>query len=183
MNEDQLIRNWHARAADEDYFSRFIFEYLAFIAILRKKRFLATSDDRSAIQSLKQDEDMKNGYFLDIENNSNLKNSWRLIISELETKSLGNVSGNSTNAEELKWWNCSHSQLNSQTELEKNQTKGKVSSLQDWVNMVEFWHSIRNNLFHAGKDPQDGRDQFLVEHGYKTLRPLIERLLDEEGIF
>ena len=47
---------------------------------------------------------------------------------------------------------------------------GVIHDLKDWENMVEFWYSIRNNLFHGAKNPQDERDQFLIENGYKTLR-------------
>jgi hypothetical protein len=44
-----------------------------------------------------------------------------------------------------------------------------VRSLSDWGNMVEFWYSVRNNLFHGTKDPNIKRDCFLVEHAYRTL--------------
>ena len=40
--------------------------------------------------------------------------------------------------------------------------------------MVEFWYSIRNNLFHGTKDPEVERDRKLVEFGYKTLSSLME---------
>lgn len=181
MDDNQLIRNWHARAADEDYFSKFIFEYLAFIAILKKKKFPNAAKDRQAIQFLKQDTQIRDMYFLEIDNNTNYKNSWNLIISELKTIRLGNVSNNITEVEEIKYWNCPHSELNQQTDVEKSQVKGEIHSLEDWGNMVEFWYSIRSNLFHGGKDPQSSRDQFLVEHGYKTLRPLIEILIEKEN--
>ena len=59
--------------------------------------------------------------------------------------------------------------------------QGKIRDLNDWENMVEFWHSIRNNLFHGSKNPQDDRDQLLIENGYKTLSPLVGILLENTG--
>jgi len=43
--------------------------------------------------------------------------------------------------------------------------------------MVEYWYSVRNNLFHGGKTPNIGRDAFLVEHAFLTLRALVENEL------
>ena len=71
----------------------------------------------------------------------------------------------------------SHNRLEEQTEEEKRKLKGVIHSLKDWENIVEFWHSIRNNLFHGAKDPEKERDQFAVKYGYKTLKELIEMLL------
>jgi len=48
-------------------------------------------------------------------------------------------------------------------------------------NMVEFWHSIRNNLFHGAKNPENERDQFAVKYGYRTLNELMEIMLNEEN--
>jgi hypothetical protein len=47
--------------------------------------------------------------------------------------------------------------------------------------MIEFWRTVRDNLFHGSKDPESERDQLIVEHGYKTLRPLVEIFLSDEG--
>lgn len=82
--------------------------------------------------------------------------------------------------EEVKWWNCSHNSLNELTEAEKSKAKGVIHSLTDWENMVEFWYSVRNNLFHGAKNPESDRDQFAVEYGYKTLRALMEIFLNED---
>ena len=59
---------------------------------------------------------------------------------------------------------------------------GCIRDDKDWENMVEFIYVVRNNLFHGGKDPEDERDQYFVEHAYKLLRPLVEILLNEIGI-
>lgn len=58
---------------------------------------------------------------------------------------------------------------------EDERPKGRVLSLDDWPNMVEFWYSVRNNLFHGGKEPNIERDVFLVEHAHFTLRQLMDR--------
>lgn len=133
--------------------------------------------DRNAIQQLKRD-DVKHEYLEFVEHNSELRDSWRRIEAELDRSPLGKVSG-SDSVEEIKWWNCSRDHLNQQTPADRSKPRGVLRSLKDWENMVEFWHSIRSNLFHGGKDPERERDQFLVEFGYKTLRKLMTILLGE----
>jgi hypothetical protein len=185
MEYDRLIRNWHGKASEEDYFSKFVFEYLSFIAFLRKKKFTDCRTDRDAIQHLKRDERIKTNYLERIRNRNNrqLKKAWEKIIKELNQFRLANASGNSGEVEEIRWWNCSHLQVQNQTEEERSKVKGVIHSLDDWENMVEFWSAIRNNLFHGAKDPQEERDKLAVENGYKALRELVEILLaDEQNI-
>ena len=56
-NYMDLIGGWHKKAAEGgDYFSRFVFEYLAFIAHLRSNIFYSLTSDRGVIQSLKCDD-------------------------------------------------------------------------------------------------------------------------------
>ena len=62
MNYNQLIKNWHNKAARKDYFSKFVFEYLAFIAYIKTQLFNDVESDRNAIQKLKQDQRIKNDY-------------------------------------------------------------------------------------------------------------------------
>lgn len=180
MDYKDLIKNWHNKASDEDYFSKFVFEYLAFIAHLKTQLFHSDDTDRNAIQKLKQKSTIKNDYLNRIQAKSSLSGDWNRIKIELESGRLGNLSRNLTNIEEFKWWNCSHNRLEQQTEEEKSKLKGLIHSFNDWENMVEFWHSIRNNLFHGAKDPEKERDQFVVKYGYKTLKELIEMLLHDE---
>lgn len=191
VNYNQLIKNWHNKeTSNDEYFSKFVFEYLAFIAHLRTHRYPESDKDRTALQNLKQDSDLKTKY-LDKLNQSE-KNSWDILINEFKTNGrFGNASG-LKGIEELKWWNhiCSikHNCLDQSsgcgnlpdgyTEFDVNM-KGIIFSEEDWPNMIEFWSAVRNNLFHGSKDPERPRDQLLVEHGYKTLYPLVEILISD----
>ncbi|WP_100182695.1 hypothetical protein [Candidatus Nitrosotenuis aquarius] len=178
MNYEQLIIKWHNKAQNEnDDFSRFVFEYLSFIAQVKTKFFPSTEMDRNAIQKLKQYQTLKTTYLQDIQQNSDLRNSWKRIQEELTEKPLTNETGESS---EIKWWNCKYDQLDNQTEKDTRKQKGIIHSLDDWENMVEFWYSVRNNLFHAYKDPEDDRDQFLVKYGYLTLSKLMSIILNGE---
>jgi len=180
MDYKDLIKNWHNKASDEDYFSKYVFEYLAFIAILKTQLFHGNDTDRNTIQKLKQNSSIKNDYLNRIQAKSSLYRNWERIKIELDSGRLGNLSRNLNNVEEFKWWNCSHNRLEQQTEEEKSKLKGVIHSFRDWENIVEFWVSIRNNLFHGAKDPEKERDQFVVKYGYKTLKELIEMLLYDE---
>jgi len=186
MDYDGLIRNWHTRAGEEDYFSKFVFEYLAFIAYVKTKLYFSrdserTVTDRNAIQQLKRDADKKRSYLDRIHGHLELRKAWEKIKNELDHAPLGNVSRASEYVEEIKWWNCSHANLNEKTPKEESKISGVLHSLDDWENMIEFWYSIRNNLFHGGKDPEKERDQLAVEFGYKTLRELVTMLLYESA--
>jgi hypothetical protein len=175
MNLRRLIRNWHIKATkEEDYFSKFVFEYLAFIAHVKTQLYLDVRLDRDAIQRLKQDENLKERYLLQIQSNPQLKNDWQHIKNILDSVPLGNASMNASDVKEIEWWNCAYNNLCQRTNEEKQKTKGVIYSLEDWENMVEFWYSVRNNLFHGTKNPESERDQFAVEYSYRTLRELVE---------
>lgn len=103
--------------------------------------------------------------------------AWQKIIDELTMARLGKVSENDDSIDEIKWFNCSHKEMNQKSSDEEQKILGIIHDMEDWENMVEFWHSIRNNLFHGGKDNQDKRDRLLVKNGYKTLKPLMAILL------
>lgn len=179
MNYNQLIRNWHTKASEEDYFSKFVFEYLAFIAHLKTQLFDSADSDRTAIQKLKQNTTIRDRYLARIESNAKFRQNWQHIKDTLDRVRLGNASRNLNTVEEIKWWNCSHDELQQQTTDEKAKLKGVIHSLEDWENMVEFWHSVRNNLFHGAKNPENERDQFAVKYGYLTLQELMEIMLNE----
>lgn len=178
MNIDNLIRNWHIKASNDDYFSKFIFEYLAFIAFLKKKKFINTKLDREAIQKLKRDNKTKEQYFSELSSNNVATRAWNKIIKELNNVRLGNISRNGDGDEEIKWWNYFYDQLNSKTTTDDKKISGVIHNTKDWENMIEFWYSIRNNLFHGGKNPQDTRDLLVIENGYKTLKPLMAIFLN-----
>lgn len=180
MNFDELIKNWHIKASEEDYYSKFVFEYLAFIAFLKKKKFNDSKNDRQAIQLLKQDINIKESY-LKRAKKSPAKLAWEKIMDELNKARLGNISGSGHEVVEIKWWNCSHLDLANQKEEEKKKIKGVIQDFDDWENMVEYWYSIRNNLFHGGKDPAGKRNKLLVENAYITLRTLVKLLLENES--
>jgi len=182
MNYDQLIKNWHLKASDEDYFSKYVFEYLAFIAFLKRKRFTDATSDRNAIQRLKQDQSLKHLYLQKVEGSQDVKRAWQNIKNELDRVRLGNVSQGDGEVEEIKWWNYSGEHLDGQSQAEQQKIKGVIHGLDDWENMVEFWYSIRNNLFHGAKNPQDDRDRLLVENGYKSLSGLVATLIHEENL-
>ena len=165
-----LIRAWHERAAEGDCFARFVFEYLSFIAHIKYNIFYDASSDRNAIQRLKQDQRIGYNYLEKIKEEPELSEAWNKIIEELKEIPLHNSSIDSDNPEIDKWWNTSEYTPNG----EDDQPKGRVSSLDDWQNMVEFWYGVRNNLFHGGKNPNMKRDIFLVEHAFITLRPLMD---------
>lgn len=84
-------------------------------------------------------------------------NDWKAVIRELKREPLHNTSLDFDNPEIGDYWQGDPA------------TRGRVLSVVDWGNMVEFWHEVRNNLFHGGKDPSIKRDCFLVEYAYKTI--------------
>ena len=179
MDYNQLIRNWHTKAADEDFFSKYVFEYLAFIGFLKRVKFINQNGDSNAVRELKNDTHNMGTYLEKIEQTPELKEAWGKIIHELDARPLGEVDENNGDVHTIWYWSCSCENINNP----KNhicEEQGKIRGLHDWKNMVEFWHSIRNNLFHGSKDPHDERDQLLVENGYKTLHPLVEILLSDE---
>lgn len=174
MDLDLLIKNWHLMTGGDDYFSKYTFQYLAFIAFVKKKKFTNTRTDREAIQKLKRDIDIKEAYLQILQRNSEAMHAWEIVIKELNNAHLGNTNWNGVGEEDLRWWNCSNNHFNQKNSEDNEMTSGIVHNLSDWRNMVEFWYSIRNNLFHGGKNPQDDRDMLFVENGYKTLYPLVE---------
>ena len=164
-----LIEAWHTNASHGDTFSRFVFQYLAFIAHLKHQLFFDARTDREAIQRLKRDNKIRDIYLKLLNADNDLQKYWNEIITELSSKPLYNSSSDPDYPTIDKWWDCSGNQPHENNEKDK----GKVHELGDWQNMVEYWYSIRNNLFHGGKSPNSGRDAFLVEHAYQTLRPLV----------
>lgn len=166
-NYKSLIAGWHEKAAaDADYFSRFVFEYLAFIAHLKNNVYFTERKDRDAIQALKRDLRRGELYVQAVQSSKDLLQVAESLINELQRNPLHNSSLDLDNPEIDKWWNCSLQRL---PRNDDGQPRGIIRSPVDWENTVEFWYSVRNNLFHGGKSPDIKRDVFLVEHAYKTL--------------
>ena len=169
-NYKSLILGWHEKASEGDHFSRFVFEYLAFIAHLKNNVFFAAQSDRNAIQALKRDQVRRDIYVAKVKSDKSLQNTYEQLIKELRRSPLHNSSQDLDNPGIDKWWNCNEMRPHLYDPLEK----GIIRSGDDWENSVEFWYSVRNNLFHGGKNPKVQRDLFLVVHAYKTLKAFME---------
>ncbi|MEA2701991.1 MAG: hypothetical protein QOE22_700 [Candidatus Parcubacteria bacterium] len=173
MDFEQLIRSWHAQAGSEDYFSKYVFEYLAFIAYLKRIKFTNRVTDSSAIRALKYDAEVRNMYLDLVARDNHLQQSWQSIKNELDERPLGELDKNTDDVHAIWYWDCDCQNVQDQESHFCDQ-QGRIRNLEDWRNMIEFWHSIRNNLFHGGKNPDDERDQLLIKAGFETLRSLME---------
>lgn len=167
-----LIKNWHEKAK-EDYFSRYIFEYLAFEAFLKKYKYsedeirkrAGNTKERSYIQNLKNDAPYVDRWKSLLQKNGNLNKLMRELISFLNNEPFMLTTN---------WWNClsfDHGQCS------PNNPKGVLVHEEDFGNIVEFWYQVRNNLFHAGKNPDNKRDEDLVMYAYNTLSVFMEEVL------
>lgn len=174
---DELIIAWHKKAMRGDYFSKYVFECIAFTAYIKSNLTLTADTDRQSIQKLKSDQRLRDDYLHTIASSPGLGEAWTAVIEELDTRPLHNSSRDYDNPEIDNWWNKPPETMYE----ERQDGKGVVYSLMDWGNMVEFWYSVRNNLFHGGKEPSIARDQFLVEHAFKTLYQFMRRRVDELG--
>ena len=169
-NYRDLILGWHEKAKDGDPFSRFVFEYLAFIAHLKNNVFFDEPTDRKAIQALKRDAARRGWYLDQVRAEGELFEMWSSLSEKLKAEPLLNSSKDLDYPEIDKWWNC----CDTQPDLTDVAPRGMIRSLDDWENMVELWYAIRNNLFHGGKNPNVSRDCFLVEHAYATLKAFMD---------
>ena len=167
----ELILGWHQKATNEgDYFSRFVFEYLAFIAHLKNNLYFEQTSDRNVIQSLKRDRIRQAWYTRRTKSDKQLLRAVQNLLKELKEHPLHNSSFDLVNPEIDKWWNS----IGPHPSTDETIPKGLIRSEDDRENLVEFWYSVRNNLFHGGKNPNVRRDCFLVEHAYKTLKVFME---------
>jgi hypothetical protein len=176
-----LIKNWHIKASEEDYFSRFMFEYMAFIAYLRTQwkteadiKSLKKNDgkvtDRDYIQALKQDE-YCDSFWVDVSlrepKDKKLNQALIALIDFLKNEPLV--------ISDERWWNFSGFDINKKTTTKRH--AGSINGKGDFENLVEFWYSIRNNLFHGEKNPSIQRDKELVRLGFLTLSFFVENIL------
>ncbi len=172
MVDISLIKNWHEKAK-EDYFSRYIFEYLAFEAFLKKYKYnedeiyqkAGNTKERSYIQNIKNDTYYTNTWQSLVNSNSDLKKIVRELIVFLRNEPL---------VSDVNWWGCISFDYG---QCPTNNPKGIIVNEDDFVNIVEFWYQVRNNLFHAGKNPDNKRDERLVTYAYITLSVFFEEVL------
>jgi len=185
LNYKERIISWYNKTKEfeGDYFIQYYIEYLAFLCYIKILKFKYVQTDRKAIQKLKQNSEIKESYLERINNNKELKKDWNKIIERLDKEPLNNVFGYNEEIIKIKWWDCSDNNNPKIKDYEDDIVKdGKIHNLKDWINMVEFWYSIRCNLFHGVKDLQKERDEFLVKYGYKTLNELLKIFLDQINI-
>jgi len=172
MSDISLIKNWHEKAK-EDFFSRYIFEYLAFEAFLKKYKYTeyeiiqkaGNTKERSYIQNLKHEKDYNESWITLVARNIELRRIVIELITFLQSEPL---------ASDSNWWNCTSLIY---TQCKSINNKGVILNEDDFVNVVEFWYQVRNNLFHAGKNPNNKRDEKLVTFAYSTLSIFFEEIL------
>lgn len=184
MNESEkyysLIKSWHTKASEEDYFSKFMFQYLAFVAFLRTQWKTESEiremkgnggkvTDRDYIQALKQDGHISD-FWVDLTLRSTKDKEMVKILNglvdflKLEPLRLDD-----------RWWNFTGFDLNQRPNTRKR--SGVLHSVGDVDNLIEFWCSVRNNLFHGDKNPSLKRDQELVRYAFLTLHFFVENIL------
>lgn len=155
VDYDKLIYSWYQRANFEDYFSKFVFMYLAFAAFLKKKKFPHCARDRDAIEELKKDKKIKEKFY----------NFYVNINRQLYVRIEGLV-------RELK-----ERPLRNETDGQTRQVV--IQSVEDWENIIEFIYTVRNNLFHGEKSPEDARDYFMVQYAYELISPIVSVCIRE----
>lgn len=170
MSYDELlnrVNSWHDRAnqEEEDYFVKFIFDYLAFAALICYKNY-GNKTDRQLIQKLKRSEQIKRKYYK-IANKKVIED----LIKELEANPLTNETYKD------KYWDCDLDQC----PHERSSNDGKIKSVDDFKNIVEFIYRARNNLFHGKKGIDYGRDSKIVKYGFYLLNPLVDILIESKG--
>jgi len=176
-----LIKNWHAKASEEDYFSKFMFEYLAFIAYLRTqwrteqevrsiKRNGRRVTDRDYIQALKQDQNFSD-FWIDLTLRSTKDKDLVKVLTGLASFLKREPLRSSNDL----WWNFDGFDLNRRPVTSKR--AGIIHNVGDLKNLIEFWYSVRNNLFHGDKNPSLGRDRELVRFAFLTLHFFVENVL------
>ena len=157
-NYNRLIYSWYKKSVVEDYFSKFIFLDLSFIALLRKRFFVFSKTDGEAIASLKKAEKIKLIYFDFLKRDRQIETTFEALIRELNKEPLKNVSRNNRESPSI-----------------------QIKDKEDWDNLIEFIYTVRNNLFHGEKDPESFRDSTMVYYAYSLLKPLVEILISYEA--
>lgn len=156
---NELINEWFYRSEKEkDYFTKFIFLFISFIAFLSRRYEMIEHDCRKK-NDLKLRNDVKNYYIDQINKDHSLKKSITDLVVYLDKEPIRNITRNSDP------WD------------------GKLTNIYDWENLVEYWFMVRNNLFHGHKCFGFERDKKLVEFAYKTLHPLMKNFVTHELVW
>lgn len=159
------VESWHERAQnEEDPFVKFIFDYLAFVAVINQ-RYPNERTDRQKIQALKRDGTIKSCYLDKINENQVQK-----IIKTLNKNPIKNVTRRNT------YWNCDKAR-----DCHNKENDGKINSSGDFINMVEFIYRARNNLFHGKKGYKIDRDALIMKYGFIFINPLVDVIITSEG--
>ena len=149
----KVIIKWHEKAhKEQDDFIKFIVEYISFNALLNKR--MGIQSDRQHIQDLKENEMLKRLY-LDHMKEPQIRD----LMGYLNEDPIINV----TRPNDQFW-------------------DGRLQSVEDYRNIIEFIYRARNNLFHGHKRLDYERDLEIIQYGYKFLRPLMEIILNQENI-
>ncbi len=172
MNDVSLIKNWHEKAK-EDYFSRYTFQYLAFEAFLKKykyeegeiQRLAGNKKERAYIQTVKNEYSYITAWAELVAENLDFRKKVTELVVILKKNPM--TSGDA-------WWGCMDYDCNNNEAIVQ---KGAIQSEDDFGDMVEFWYQVRNNFFHANKNPNDKRDEILVAYAQQTLGMFMETVL------
>lgn len=157
MTYHELINQWFNRAiTEDDYFTKYIFLYIAFTAFLTQR--WGGVSDRDKINRVKEDVDAKEYYLRLIEEKEDLHDVLLRLVRELRRRPVRNI----TRPNDTNWQG----------------RDGVLRDKRDWENLVEFWYRVRNNLFHGHKAPEFARDRRLVEYAYSTLMPFMRNFID-----
>lgn len=160
------VSDWHDRASEEgDYFVKFIFDYLAFIALICYNNY-GNKRDRILIQELKRNGQIRYEYYSIVDTEK--------INEIIDILSYDPITNETNNMD--KWWDCD---LNSCSN-EISSTDGIIHSVDDFQNILEFIYRVRNNLFHGKKGINFGRDSLIVEYGFYLINPLVEVLIESK---
>jgi hypothetical protein len=125
---------------------------------LRKKKYPESTTDRQAIESLKTNDKMRDRYFERMKMDRHLQVEWEALVKELNNTPLVNETlGNNYH----------------------NRWDGKIRDTNDWGSIVEFWYTVRNNLFHGTKSPEVFRDKSMVMYAYKTIKDMVDIFISE----
>jgi hypothetical protein len=161
-----FIKVWHTKAMEEDYFSKYTFEYMAFIAFIKTQLYPNLSThDRKYIQKLKRDIILRDLWINEVGQNPEAQSDINNLKSMLES-----LSFNADN----RWWNNESDNANNSADLSENSL---LQGIRDLPNVIEFWYMVRNNLFHGKKSPEIEEDKLLVKHAFKTMAFFMEHIL------